>query len=507
MPMHWTKHLEEGVVEISDFQGGINVSVPRTAIQDNECEWIENLYFDPTDGRLTTRWPVDKYSNSAAVASTAVTGIYYWNSTWFLVCNATLYYLDSSLDPQSIGALNSSSIPTFLPFNDQLLIATGNGTLEAVNTSKVLSDVTNAPKGQFLLQKDSAVVLSGDPDNKDRIAQSEPFDETDWSGGASNYADVGFKDKMSIIGIHEAFDGLYIVFKRGDDALRTYFLTSISETAPVCRNVSDTHCAISHHSIVDAASRVFFAEERAITALQGVDAQGKMVVDPNVGLKLSSIIDNATTCHAVVYPPDKQIWFIPDTGLNRAYIYHYLKNSWTSFSFGSRKVCSAFYRPSDEKLYLGMDDGYIYIYNINDYSFQDDGSTDYTQWIKTKVFDVPPHRNKVIKKPMLFYEGLADGTAAFCIKKDFGKTLKYEGSLTVDSSATRLYDTQSIYIYDTQAGETNEMYLYDERSSTELEVFDVKVDVDNFQFTLNVTSGAVRLEGIVAQVGLAQEKK
>ena len=111
MPMHWQKHLEEGIVEVSDFQGGINVSVPRTQIEDNECEWIENFYFDPTDGRLTTRWPIDKYSNSAAVASTPVTGLYYWDDTWFLICNNTAYYLDDSLDPQEIGSLNGSSTP------------------------------------------------------------------------------------------------------------------------------------------------------------------------------------------------------------------------------------------------------------------------------------------------------------------------------------------------------------------------------------------------------------
>lgn len=394
MPIHWTKHEQEGTVEISDFQGGINVAVPRTQIADNECEWIENFYFDPTDGRLTTRWPIDKYSNSAAVADTAVKGVYYWNDTWFLICNNNAYYLDGSGDPQSIGALNGSSAPTFLPFNDQLLVASGDGTLQAISTSNVISNVSNASKGQFLLQKDSCVVLSGDPDNDDRVYQSQPFDETDWTGGSANYADVGYKDNMAIVGTHEAFDGLYVIFKRGDNAMRTYFLTSLSETAPVCRNVSDTHCAITHHSIVDAASRVYFAEQRAITALQGIDAQGKMVVDPTVGLKLSSIIDNATSCHAVVYPPDKQIWFIPDTGLNRAYIYHYLKNAWTAFSFGSRTCYSAFYHPVDERLYLGMDDGYIYKYMVNDTSYQDDGSTDYTQWIKTKVFDVPATRYK-----------------------------------------------------------------------------------------------------------------
>ena len=51
------------------------------------------------------------------------------------------------------------------------------------------------------------------------------------------------------------------------------------------------------------------------------------------------------------------------------------------------------------------------------------------------------------------------------------------------------------------------MYLYEERAATQVEVFDVKRPVDNFQFTLNVASGAMRIEKIVAQVGLGQKKK
>jgi Icc-related predicted phosphoesterase len=89
---------------------------------------------------------------------------------------------------------------------------------------------------------------------------------------------------------------------------------------------------------------------------------------------------------------------------------------------------------------------------------------------------------------------------------DFGKDIDYEGSFTIEAAARRLYDCQSIYIYSTQAGGANEMFLYDERASTQLAKFNVTATVDNFQFTVNITSGGIRLEKIVALVATGLKK-
>ena len=171
MPLHWRKHLEEGLFSVDNFTGGINVAVPRALIADNECEWIENLFFDPNDSRLLTRWPLDAYSNTAISGDHAINGLYYWNGEWLLAANQTLYYLDNNKDPQSIGALNGTNPPTFQPFNDVLIVASG-GTIQQLSQARAWGDVSNGVKGTFVMIKDSRVVVSGDPDNPSRVHQS-----------------------------------------------------------------------------------------------------------------------------------------------------------------------------------------------------------------------------------------------------------------------------------------------------------------------------------------------
>jgi len=506
MPLHWRKHLEEALFEISDFHGGVNVAVPRSLIADNECEWIENFYFDATDGRLVTRWPLKRYSSSAISGSPSIDGLYYWNGEWLLVASNTLYYLDANKDPQEIGSLNGTERPSFCPFNDVLVIASGS-TIQQLSASRILSDVTNGPKGTYVMQKNCRLIVTGDPDNPSRVHQSNYFDQTDWAADGSDYADVGYKDGLSVIGIHEAFDGLYLVFKRSAYALATYFMTSLSEATPSASKVSDLHCARTHHSVVDAASKVYFLETNGVSVLVGTDTQGKIVVDPTVGQKLSGLIETTSSGYAVVHPPDRQIWFVPDPSLNKVYVCHYMMgNAWTIFSFGDRKIKSAFYLPNDEHLYLGCDDGYLYRYESNDFSFQDEGGTDYTQIIRTKDFDSPPDRDKVVKVPQLFYAGLTTGSGVFSVKKTNGSVGAYSSNFTISTSSIKLYAMQSTKLYDTQEDGSSEMFLYDVGSEIQQEKFDVNIPLDDFQFKVKISSGGLKVDRIIGNLAASTRK-
>jgi hypothetical protein len=511
MPIHWDKHKEEGVVDLSDFQGGVNLVNPPTILNDNEQVWLENFYFDPASGKPRTRYPIVRYSNSAPSAN-PITALYYWNSKWFLVGKDavdadTLYYLDANKDPVSLGALNGGSKPTFCSFNNKLLIASG-GTLQyTTNTDPpaALADVTNAPKGTYVFQKDGRVVIGGDPDNLDRVWQSNVFDETVWSGGGDDYADVGYLDGLEVKGVKEFADGLFIVFKRGDTAQRSYFLSSLSTSAPVCRLISETHCAMSHYGVADAVGKLYIMEKNVPTSFIGTDARGELIVDPSVGMKITSAFEATENGFLVVYPPDFQMWFIPDPMISKAYIYHYMRNAWSIFSFGTIKIHSAFYHPSDNILYLGCDDGFIYKYNSSATVYQDEGSVNYNQMLRTKVFDFKPRREKIVKSPILFYEGINAGNVTFYIRKSFGNETAYSSTVTLDDSGTRLVDTQSIYIYDTQEGGDDEMFLYDE-SALSTHKFDVNIPLDNFQFRLEVSQGGLLVDSIVTNVAIARDK-
>jgi hypothetical protein len=349
--------------------------------------------------------------------------------------------------------------------------------------------------------KDSRVVVSGDPDNKDRVHQSDYFDHTSWTSTGSDYADVGYKDQLTIKGMIEAFDGLYFVFKRSASQLATYYLSVLDEAAPSARKISDIHCPKSHYCVVDAISNIYFLEDRDVTMLQGINQQGKMVVDPTPGLKLGNSLAPTTSAHAVVYPTDRQIWFVPDPGLNKAYIYHYTRNAWTVFSFGSRHLYSMRYFPSDGKLYLGCDDGFVYRYELENQSYQDaEGS--YAQVIKTKVFDNPPDKDKILKAPQILYSDLASGTGTLVVKSDYGSTTAYTGTITLTGTSYLIYDQQSLDIADTTA-----TYIYDTQTTGSGSTkFDYNIPLDNFQFILTISSGGMRLNKIIGRQALDQYK-
>ena len=407
-----------------------------------------------------------------------------------------------------MGKLSGSSKPTFCAFNDVLLIASG-GQLQQMTNAHVLTTIANSPKTSYVMEKDGRVVASGDSDNPSRVYQSAYFDQTTWEGTTSDYADVGYKDKLSVKGIHEAFDGLYLVFKRGSGGLRTYFLTALSETAPESKKVSEVHCAKNHHTIINAASKVYFVEDKGVSYLVGIDAQGKVAVDPTVGLKLANLMDPESTAHACVYPRDKQLWVVPNTSSNKVYVCHYLRDhAWTAFSFGSRKIHSMYYLPSDQKLYLGCDDGYVYRYEVDNNSYQDEGSVNYDQVIKTKVFDEPADKDKIVKTPRLFYEALTTSSMTFAVKDDYGTTTAYTDDFDVTTTSYKLYDLQNTYIYDTQAGGDDELYLYDAQGASVMadKKWDVNINCENFQFTLTVSSGGIRVDKFVARMATGQYK-
>lgn len=478
MPQHGGKHQQEQPLELLDFTGGLNVGVPASMIEDNECQVLTNFYLDPMSGKPRTRYPLVRHSSSAPSAGAgAVDSLYYWNSTWFMSVNQTLYYLDSNKDPVSLGLLNSNSPPVYCPYNNKLIVASG-GTLQYTDTTpSALADVSNAPTATFCFEKHGRVISGGDTTNIDRISASNFHDETAWTGSVKpsreykagsaestgpediddDYADVGWKDKLTVVGMTEFAEGLYLVFKTSDSEYRSYFLTELDESYPRAKLVSSSHAAITHRAIVGVLDRLLFMEKHNVASIVGTDRQGKIIVDSNPGLKLGSSFAATTSAFAVVYPRDYQVWFIPDPTEPFAYIYHYTRRAWSKFDFtkyssgsatGSYKIHSAFYLPGDGYLYLGCDDGYIYKYDHSDIRYQDyDGTTrtDYKQSLRTKVYDISSRREQVVKRPLLhlyelFGTGSSDGT--LYLKDNYGRTVSHSEAFDISNPYIYTYDTQ-----------------------------------------------------------------
>ena len=68
MPYTAKAHESQTVLTLDDFTGGLNQAVLPSLAAKNECYAMENLFLDPRSGRPRTRYPIIKYSSSAAPA-------------------------------------------------------------------------------------------------------------------------------------------------------------------------------------------------------------------------------------------------------------------------------------------------------------------------------------------------------------------------------------------------------------------------------------------------------
>ncbi|MHA2066792.1 MAG: hypothetical protein ACXABY_20675, partial [Candidatus Thorarchaeota archaeon] len=301
--------------------------------------------------------------------------------------------------------------------------------------------------------------------------------------------------------------------------LKTYYLTALSETNPRAKLVTDNHAPMSHAAVTHAGGRVYLMEEGYVSSLvpgrsslnevfgtsvqQGSGWAASMVFyDQTPGLKLASTFTATTSGFCTTYPRDSQVWFVPNPLRNEAYIYHYNIGAWTRFTFGDRKIYSAFYDSSGDYLYLGADDGFIYRYDRATTTYQDTGGN-YAQKFHTKIF-TGSTREMNIKAPRLYWSNLKSGSGNFRLKDTYGTSTKINESITIGNEALEVFDTQvgqsdTTYVYDTQVGGTSEMEVWPDESTYASHKADYNVSVDNAQFEVFISSGALMIERIVAE--------
>jgi hypothetical protein len=489
MPYTGKEHESQTILTLDNFTGGMNQSVLPSLVEGNEVYEMTNMFLDPRSGRPRTRFPLDRYSASAATnkfGAAHLNGLYNWNGTLFITDTVeSLFYLDGSLAPVNIGGLTGYSRPVFAPYHGKLIIASGGAIQQETNytdpiTSATLSNVSGGVTATVVFERYTRLTATGDTSYPDRIYECAYEDETDWT--SEDYGDVGLQDGLSIIGITEAFDGLYIVFKRGYGGLRTYYASALSAASPTANLAAEGHAAISHHGVVHAMGKIFLMERNIVSALTGSDTQGSILYDSTPGLKLPSSFTAKTEVDqpglsgfAVLYPRDYQIWFVPDpAGAKTVYVYHYLRNAWSQFTF-NRYIYSAYYDPVGDYLYLGCDDGYVYRYNHAATSYVDDDGVSthaYTQTLTTKQF-CAAERELVLKSPSVMIEDIAAGSGKLYMYPDYATSSPQDwGTVTISGTSGR------------------QSYRMDYDRSC-----------DAFQFSLVMTSGAYYLDRIVANIG------
>ena len=117
-------------------------------------------------------------------------------------------------------------------------------------------------------------------------------------------------------------------------------------------------------------------------------------------------------------------------------------------------------------------------------------------------------RQKVVKDPTLVYETLEGCDGTFEIYDNFGRNSVYSRSFTASGGSPSLYSTKdaenNIILYNTQQGGSDEMYLVNRIYASEK--FATNIAVDELQYKVSVTGGALVLNEIASWIALGRKK-
>ena len=502
MPLHQPQ--QPLIINNEELQQGMNNSAPI----DMWCPLIKNMYQDRASGAWITRWPFVRTKFNAPVEY-PVTGLTRWKSSFFYTANGTLYYGDGL----SVGAVTGTSPPVFKSFNNFLFVASG-GKLQKVNTSFVIANVAEAtcPTTSTVVLVDGVYLwVTGDTTDPDYVVRSaEQNEEGVWG---TIYSSFGYKDggNFKMTGLTYGPGEYLIGWKNGEGKKAIGFYdpedTSFStDNVPHFFFATDAVAPHTHRAAVYSENVLWIMDKIAgPMAIVGTDATEQIVIDKmslDIGRRILNGWDMDEYGFAVYYPPDSQIWFFPGPGLsNTINILHTRTGAWSQFiPEGDLSFYSAFYYASTGVLYLGGNDGYIYKYDASGQSaFQDEPggvATDISQRIKTKVYDPYPFEEEKFSPRVIFNcRVLEDGAGTFRIWGDYGSTIDYSEDITLAATYASL-DDWSTYTLD----DLSEVGM----SSTTLNLSKFEMPRvalnDNFQFDIQMTSGAWAFHSIAANV-------
>lgn len=514
------KHKNVYSVTISP-DGGINYQMSSKNIGDNELQIARNIIYDAQTGKPMSR-PGTRCLTSPALSSPILRMVYYEKSTTeaWLVCasGGKLYYLILDLIGYlttedgdhivtedgytistgsawtEIGSLtNSSNVPSFLVFNNKLLIADGgqhirtwDGTTYATLDDGLYATALCTIKGRV-------VANSSD---KDLVTLTGPEDETAWNTSTEGAVGLraGFGDELAVNGFAVFGDDL-VISKKGT-VRKTFYRLNVSDATTTnwyVQQLSENNCAQNHHSIISAFNNVFFVDTNGFKSLRGITEYGDITVDVT-GAKINLIFSQAPTCNDLAYiPAYNAIWFCLG---DRVWACHRIsdpngsvKYSFTDMTFQMGIIQSIIQIGSS--IYLGGYNGYLY-------KMDDDYATDQTapatttafmSLIKTKSFsvigDLILRRMKVDMVPQVAGTGgiLANET-----------TLK---TFSTSAAGNMLHDATG-YL----AAETS--YLYAGIATPWSENVRSRYRDDEIAFAVSLTSGRIMIENIAVEMAMVE---
>ncbi len=378
-----SRHANEQTVRLSNFSGGLNLSVIEEQIADNELSQAENWEFSYPTGKLKTR---DGLTLVKDVGVAIDTLFYADNIGEFLFSSGTTLYSLVGDTVTNLGTLSSSSAPQYALFKDKVLIASG-GTLQSYDGA-TLAD-TGSPIGDIVFVRAGRAVVA--EIGADTLIYSGVADETNWTTGTDAdmvKIDVGQSDGGDITAI-VALSTDVVVFKSSGSIFRV-----VNEYPDwVVYEITRTQTTLARDAVVQSGNNAYYLSPTGFMSLRAVQEYGDVKTSEE-GFKVNTRLADSADSGAKVWnvASKGQIWVRKETS-NYIWVYHTINKAWTYFSYSGTITA-----------HTALDDGTNYvsmgtkIYTVSGY--QDEG-VDYICTLKLKKFTAIDQY--LIKRMMIDY--------------------------------------------------------------------------------------------------------
>lgn len=487
-----TKNENTQFLEIR-VDGGLNYSNSPTNIKENELKRALNWMYDVSSDVLTTR-PGTDCVTATALAS-PIRKLHYYeknSSTAYLVCasGAKLYYFDGTDAWVEIGSLaDSTTVPSFLTFNNTLLIADGGAEIKTWDGT-TYTVISGSPQATCLVEIKGRVVANA-TDEPDSVYLSKPEDFSNWdTTGDALGLKAGFGDMLSVNGFAVHGDNLIVFKMSATSKVKRIYRVDTSDTTPsnwVCTSLSVNNGTQNTNSIVCAFNNVFFVDQNGFKSIKNVVEYGDMQVD-ETGAKINTAL-SALTCDEVTFIPYYNSVFI-GAG-DRTFVYSEKEGvgRFTDLIFNWGR-CMSFCQIGNV-VYLAGYNGFLY-------KFDDSLDTDetapgvtshYATYMRTKTFSYMG--DVLLKKTFLYCIPVKEGTSNVYITD-------YSGNDTLIKSFTVLSDEMLSDATGYLADATG--YLADAGGNPWIEVSRNKVRGKDFAFELRMPTGRVGIEKIQVEL-------
>ena len=487
-----TKNENTQFLEIR-VDGGLNYSNSPTNIKENELKRALNWMYDVSSDVLTVRPGTDCVT--AVALSSPIRKLYYYEkdaSTAYLVCasGSKLYYFDGTDAWVEIGSLaDSTTVPSFLTFNNTLLIADGGAEIKTWDGT-TYTVISGSPQATCLVEIKGRVVANA-TDEPDSVYLSKPEDFSNWdTTGDALGLKAGFGDMLSVNGFAVQGDNLIVFKMSATSKVKRIYRVDTSDTTPsnwVCSSLSVNNGTQNTNSIVCAFNNVFFVDQNGFKSIKNVVEYGDMQVD-ETGAKINTAL-SALTCDEVTFIPYYNSVFIGAGDRNFVYSEKEGVGRFTDLIFNWGR-CMSFCQIGNV-VYLSGYNGFLY-------KFDDGLDTDeiapgvtshYANYMRTKTFSYMG--DVLLKKTFLYCIPVIAGTGNVYVT-DYSGTDTAIKSFTVLSE--EMLSDATGYLADATG------YLADAGGNPWIEVSRNKVRGKDFAFELRLPTGRVGIEKIQVEI-------